>query len=397
MQKGLSLRITLYFIGLLYMFYRYQSLMIKKLFLLSLMTLLGILSFSATVSAADSLQQRIAIVSSYHPEYKWSQGTNKGLMQGLLEFGYLDNQEQQQEFLSNNRVTTSRAEIRKYWMDTKHRKSQKEIAATLADVSAKIEAFAPDILLLGDDNAANYVGNYFLDTDLPVVFWGVNGTPLKYGLIDSFESPGHNVTGIYQQNYHKENLQLLLNLASGIKRVAILSDDSTTGRSHSKVFQRVINENPQLGIELVDSVSTGSFQAWQNQVLALAPNVDAFLLASMFTLKNEEGEIVDPVKLMGWYLKNISKPEIVAQINLVRDGMLATVFDSPEKQGYETAKILRQVLSQGKKPADITPYAPEHGGYVINRWRANALGLTELINKQPDLLHEIIDDHVNLD
>ena len=46
---------------------------------------------------------------------------------------------------------------------------------------------------------------------------------------------------------------------------------------------------------------------------------------------------------------------------------------------------------------DLTPYAPEHGGYVINRWRANALGLTELINKQPDLLHEIIDDHVNLD
>ena len=39
-----------------------------------------------------------------------------------------------------------------------------------------------------------------------MVFWGINGLPLKYGLIDTIEKPEHNVTGIYQAGYLKENV-----------------------------------------------------------------------------------------------------------------------------------------------------------------------------------------------
>ena len=46
--------------------------------------------------------------------------------------------------------------------------------------------------------------------DTPVVFWGVNGRPLKYGLLDSLERPGHNVTGVYQAGYLEECLASFL-------------------------------------------------------------------------------------------------------------------------------------------------------------------------------------------
>ncbi len=339
--------------------------------------------------------KKIAVVSSYHPQYEWSQGTNEGLMQGFLEFGILDNAQQAKEFTEKSLVRSSKAEIHKFWMHTKQKGSQAEIAQTLQTITRQIDFLQPDILLLGDDNAANYLGNYYLDTDLPVVFWGVNGTPLKYGLIDSFANSGHNVTGIYQKNYHAEILEMLLKLYPEISRVAILSDDSPTGRSHAKAFQKAIQDQFSQ-ITLVESVITNNFHLWKNKALELEQQVDAFLISSNHTLKRDKEDIVDGDEVLRWYLSNIRKPEAVAQINYVRSGMLATVFDSPIAQGFETARLTDEILNKNRHPGDIAPYAPKHGGYIINRWRASQVGLADISDDGHVQFHEIIDKHIEL-
>ncbi len=317
-------------------------------------------------------------------------------MAGLLELGYLDNDDQVRVFTEHHQMTGSKAEMRKYWMDTKRRGSQKEIALSLSRIAAEIETFSPDILLLGDDNATNYVGNYFLDTPLPIVFWGVNGTPVKYGLVDAIDKPGHNVTGIYQKNYYKENIELLLRLAPDTKKVAVLSDASTTGRVHSKLFRKSI-ETDSFGIEIVETVMTNSFEDWKQAALRLQPVVDAFLISTNFSLKDADGNTVDPDGVSRWYLKNINKPEAVAPITFVKKGMLASVFDSPFKQGYETAKVAHKILAGAANPAEIAAYAPEHGGYVVNVLRAEQLGLSGNIDKNDGVFHELIEQRVDLD
>ncbi len=362
----------------------------------SLVLLAGLLVQLVSPASWAQKPLHIAVISSYHAEYQWSQGTNVGLTRGLIDFGYLDNHEQAQAFTEQGRISNERIEMRKYWMDTKRKSSELEIANTLATIVAQLEEFAPDILLLGDDNAANYVGNYYLDTTIPIVFWGVNGTPLKYGLLDSIERPGHNVTGIYQKNYYAENLQLLLRRAPDVKRVAILSDDSATGRTHSKLFRKAV-EASKMPIELLESVNTNDFASWKTRAARLAQQVDAFLISTLYTIRNERGDTLSDDEILRWYLKHIAKPEAVAPINLVRSGMLASVFDSPYKQGYETARVAHRILGGGEKPADIEAYAPQHGGYVVNRWRAGQLGLSDRLDADPDAFHELIDDHVVLD
>lgn len=339
--------------------------------------------------------KNIVVVSSYHPQYEWSQGTNRGLMQGFLESGILDNQQQADTFTEKDHVQSSRAQIHKFWMHTKQKGSQAEIANTLHTITRQIDMLKPDILLLGDDNAAHYLGNYYLDTDLPVVFWGVNGTPLKYGLIDSFVDPGHNVTGIYQQNYHAEILDMLIKLDPKIGKVAILSDDSPTGRSHAKAFQQAIQEH-FANLELVDSVITNSFDVWKTRALQLDNEVDGFLLSSNHTLKSFSGDVVSGDEVVRWYLSNIRKPDASAQINHVRSGILATVYDSPIAQGLETARIATQILINNKNPADISPYAPAHGGYVINSWRASQTGISSVLSNDQFKFQEVIDKHIEL-
>ncbi|MEE8303343.1 MAG: hypothetical protein V3S24_13015, partial [Candidatus Tectomicrobia bacterium] len=77
----------------------------------------------ATVASGESEKQRIFVVSSYHKGYLWSQSTQKGLSESMLRYGYLDNQQQIVEFAENDSVESTKAIIKKEWMDTKRKNS----------------------------------------------------------------------------------------------------------------------------------------------------------------------------------------------------------------------------------------------------------------------------------
>ncbi|MBN2139081.1 MAG: hypothetical protein JW720_14835 [Sedimentisphaerales bacterium] len=106
---------------------------------------------SADVRENETAKQRIFVVSSYHREYLWSQDTQKGLCAGLLEFGFLDNEDQAIEFTQTDRVETESAIAKKAWMDTKRKSSRGEIMAATIRIMDEISEFSPDIVLLGDD------------------------------------------------------------------------------------------------------------------------------------------------------------------------------------------------------------------------------------------------------
>ncbi|HSS65762.1 MAG TPA: ABC transporter substrate binding protein, partial [Gammaproteobacteria bacterium] len=252
--------------------------MLKKLVLISaLATGVCLPGAPAAAPHSNGVKVRVVVVSSYHREYLWSQDTNAGVTAALLDFGYLENEEQGKSFWQDDYVESSKAVVRKLWMDTKRRNRLSEIADSVARIIGEIEEFGPDIILLGDDNAANYVGSHYLDTELPVVFWGINGTPMKYGLLESMERPGHNITGIYQAGYLREGLVALKTLLPEVKSFAVLSDDSPTGRAKAKEFLRW-GRRGELPLELIDVVVTNEFEIWKRRALELQERVDVFFV-----------------------------------------------------------------------------------------------------------------------
>jgi hypothetical protein len=74
---------------------------------------------------------RIFVVSSYHQEYLWSQDTHRGVCAALLDFGFYDDEGQVGEYTKNDYVESSKAVVKKVWMDTKRKSSRKEIAVTI--------------------------------------------------------------------------------------------------------------------------------------------------------------------------------------------------------------------------------------------------------------------------
>lgn len=84
------------------------------------------------VLAQPKRKQRIFIVSSYHRAYLWSLSTQKGIGAALLKYGYIDNESQARQLASNDATESSRAVIRKDWMDTKRKDSRADMASATA-------------------------------------------------------------------------------------------------------------------------------------------------------------------------------------------------------------------------------------------------------------------------
>ena len=228
-----------------------------------------------------------------------------------------------------------------------------------------------------------------------MVFWGVNGSPPKYGLLDSIEIPGHNVTGVYQADYLKESITFLKGLLPEIYKVGVLSDDSLTGRTKVKEINQM-SRSGEMPIKIVKTVLTNSYKTWKSEALAMQDKVDAFFVLNHNTLKDAQGRPLDQMEVGAWYLRHIKKPDISYERHFVVEGMLSGVGDSGVKQGYEAMKIAHRILHGGEDPAKISVYAPERGNFVINRERAQMLGILQRIEKDP-MIEEWIEKSLALE
>jgi ABC-type uncharacterized transport system substrate-binding protein len=343
-------------------------------------------------AAAPAARKRIFVVSSYNREYLWSMDTQKGLVAALRDYGYLDSAEQGEQLTRDDAVTWSRAVITKTWMDTKRKDSQQEIAAATVRIMRQLRQFKPDVVLLGDDNAANYIGNQLLDSPIPVVFWGIDGLPVKYGLLDSMAHPGHNVTGVYQSGYMMEGMQLLKRLFPKAETFAILACDSETSRPKIKMLQ-VLAKEGKLPLRLTETVSTNSFPEFQRRALELAKKVDAFVVFNHDIMKDAGGNHVDMLQAGRWYLRNIVKPDAADEGQFVREGILCAAEDSGYKQSYEAFAMADRIL-KGASPAAMAVRVPTRGPFMVNRERAAMLGLS--LDDKGAFVEEIVDKAVAL-
>jgi ABC-type uncharacterized transport system substrate-binding protein len=356
-----------------------------------MLLLLGLVA-PAKLLAAEK-QKRIFIVSSYDKSYIWSKSTQGGVNAAMRKYGYFTNDQQARQLAETDFVETEKVVVRKMWMDTKRRDAALEMATVTGRIMAEIRKFAPDLVMLGDDNAANYIGNQLLDTKVPVVFWGINGLPLRYGLIDKLEAPGRNVTGVWQSGYHKESLDLLKRLVPKAKTFGILACDSESSRPNIKMIEQ-LERRGSLPFKLVDKVVTKSFEDFKRGALALSKRVDVLFVLNHDTLRDKNGAHVDMLTAGRWYLNNIKIPEASHEDQFVLEGMLLTANDSGYNQGFLALEMAYGILEQGLNPARMAVRTPDRGPYLVNKNRARALGIR--LDDSMYLIDELVDKSLAL-
>ena len=142
--------------------------------------------------------------------------------------------------------------------------------------AAELVALAPDVLLAGGGTSVPPLLR--ATHTVPIVFANVPD-PVGSGIVDSLARPGGNITGFMQFEYSltAKWLELLKEVARGLKRVAVLRDATITpGIGQFAVIQSVA---PSLGVE-VSPIGVRDVPEIERAVTAFARSGNGGLIVS---------------------------------------------------------------------------------------------------------------------
>jgi putative tryptophan/tyrosine transport system substrate-binding protein len=230
--------------------------------------------------------------------------------------------------------------------------------------AAELVALAPDVIVVAGSAA---VGPLLQATrDVPVVFTLVPD-PVGAGYVDSLGRPGRNATGFTNFEYGMSGkwLELLKEIAPGVKRVAVLRDASlAAGTGQFGAIQAVA---PSLGIE-VSPINVTAAAEIERGVTSFAGSRNGGLIVTQSALALTHQQLI--IALAARH----QLPAIYINRIWTAAGGLLAYGAEPADQFRRAASYVDRIL-KGEKPADLPVQAPTKYELVINLRTAKALGL----------------------
>lgn len=281
-----------------------------------LIFLAGILIISCNSQKKSDDPARIFYVNSYHAGY----GSSDDVMEGI------------KETLSEKNVV-----LKTFFMDTKHKSSEQEIQASAKQALSEIEKFNPDVLIVSDDNAMKYlVVPHFNNTELPVVFCGVNWSAAQY-------NPGKNVTGMLEVLPLRECLSEIISNYPESKTLAVLSENSLSEQNNKTLLDTLYRS---LGFS-PEYLLADDFEEWQEYFLQANKNADLIYMPTNGAVKNWNDE--EAQKLV---MENLEIPSVTCD-DFMMPYVVFGLTKVAKEQGEWAAKTALEIIG-GKNPAEIS-------------------------------------------
>lgn len=211
----------------------------------------------------------VVVIQSYHAEYKWDSDYIVAIKSTLGDKHDLT-------FLE---------------LDTK-RLTPAQWPQQVTQIQAKVAELQPDIAILGDDNALSLMADYLIEQEIPVVFFGVNGTPVQHPAI---EHP--LVTGVLERPFFEQSIRHIRKVLGKRERFLILMDNSITMQNAVNDYFGEAREAEIYGSDL-DIVLTNNKDSWLNAVKTAHTKYDAIIVGTHHTIRDNEDNYVPPGELI---------------------------------------------------------------------------------------------------
>src|SRR5262249_42363148 len=254
------------------------------------------------------------------------------------------------------------------WIDNRNARIEIRHAANKAE---NISKYATELVALGPDvimavGSATVGPLLQLTRTVPIVFVVVPD-PVGAGLVESLARPGGNATGFtsFEYGISAKWLELLKEMAPGMKRVAVLRDPVlAVGAGQYGAIQSVA---PSFGVEL-RPVNIRDAVEIERGIAALAPSDGGIIVTgSPFAVTHRE--------LIVTLATRHRLPAIYYDRFFAASGGLMSYGADSIDQFRQAAGYVDRIL-KGEKPADLPVQAPTKFELVINLKTAKALGIT---------------------
>lgn len=290
---------------------------------------------------------KILHIMSYHSPWRWTDGQLEGFKEGIRGLP---------------------AEYKVFQMDTKRNSTPEAKEKIGREARALIAQWKPDLVYTSDDDAQEYVARYYVNSDIPFVFSGVNKDPKTYGFAGS-----RNNAGVMEQEHFVESVQLLRKLIPGIKKIAVVFDDAAMWAPVQERMRAAARTMPDIQFGPWDTIL--SFDEFKEKMKGYHGQADAIALIGIFNFKDGQGKNVPYQDVLKWVAENSTLPDFSFWIDRVHYGTLCAVTVSEREQGLEAGRMARAILADGKNPATIPMKPTVKGLPVISLARAHKLGL----------------------
>jgi ABC-type uncharacterized transport system substrate-binding protein len=231
--------------------------------------------------------------------------------------------------------------------------------------AAELLKLAPELILANSPPAVRAVQQ--TAAPIPIVFVGVS-EPVRLGLVSSLARPGGNTTGFtnLKPSLGDKWLELLREIAPGVKRVAFMFDPTLTPIT-PLFFRSVESAAPKLAVEsvLAHVQSVVEIEAAMSK-LGREPGGGLIVPPNAFTAANHR-------QIVALALQN-RLPSIFAFQYFAAAGGLISYGPDLVDQFRRAASYVDRIL-RGEPPGDLPVEQPSKFELVINLKTAKTLGL----------------------
>ncbi|MGN9163770.1 ABC transporter substrate-binding protein [Tissierellaceae bacterium HCP3S3_D8] len=201
---------------------------------------------------------------------------------------------------------------------------------------------------------------------IPILFSAVTD-PVIAELITSMEKPGGNITGTSDESPMDKQLQLFKDLDEDIHTIGIIFN---TSEANSEVQIEMAKKlAPSLGLEIV-TMGISSVNDIPQTVDSLAKKVDG-----IYTIT--DNMVASAINIVSQKAIARNLITVAAEDSHVNGGILITDGISYYELGKQTAQMAKEILVNGKSPADIPAETAKNTNKVFNEETLKSLKLDE--------------------
>lgn len=294
---------------------------------------------SQTTTAPPAQAQKVKLGLTQFVEHPALDSVHKGIVDGLAEDGYKDQDTLEIDFQNangdmNNTVTIAQ----------KFASDQKDAVVAITTPSAQAVAKAV--------------------TNAPIIFSTVTD-PVSAQLVQSLEKPEGNVTGTSDKVPMEKQLEVIQQLMPSIKKLGVLY---TTSEVNSGVQVEELEKAAKAkGIEIVKSGISSQSEV-QLGTQTLVDQADAILIP----IDNTVVSAFDGVLMVA---EKAKKPVFASDTDTVKRGAIATYGIDYYEMGKQTGHMVAKIL-KGQKVTDTPVEISKETNLFINETAAGRFGVT---------------------